>query len=596
MGDSASVQVCVQGAQWDLLPDTGQDCTAALQRILNANRVDAEIVLQQGRYDFFSEYAQRKTYALSNSDEDGPRVCAIVMEGMRGIVLNGNGATFVFHGQMMPFALDRCTDVVLRNLTVDWDIPLSAEGTVVSACDSWADLAIDEANFPHLVRDGRLIFQGECWEEPIWPAGHIEFDTASRTVARQRGDRFPKTRQEPLAGGRVRFWGDFRGRQPTAGNVVVLRHGRRLHAGVFVNECERITLERFTLYACGGLGILAQFSKDLHFIEVAITPNRQRGRQFVCGHDDGIHLSNDRGRVEITRCRFEGLMDDPVNLHGTAARIEQVAGPYTLVGRLMHPQSGGFPTGRRMGSASPLSAAVPLRGLARQACWITSCARRIGSAPALTGQIPAGVCAGDCMENLSNTASLTCRDTCFGGCRARGLLVSTPQRVVVEGNSFDSSGAAILIAGDASDWYESGGCEDVEIRNNTFSDACLTSLYGGGDAVITIHPNLAQPDRRRPYHRSIRVQNNLFYTSDAPILYAKSTEHLTFLENRIIRTHRYPAWNAQKSIFAFDACTKVFIQKNTLEGDVLGKSIQLARMEPADLCQDLEFPILASED
>lgn len=141
----------------------------------------------------------------------------------------------------------------------------------------------------------------------------------------------------------MRFWGDFRGRQPTAGNVVVLRHGRRLHAGVFVNECERITLERFTLYACGGLGILAQFSKDLHFIEVAITPNRQRGRQFVCGHDDGIHLSNDRGRVEITRCRFEGLMDDPVNLHGTAARIEQVAGPYTLVGRLMHPQSRGFP-------------------------------------------------------------------------------------------------------------------------------------------------------------------------------------------------------------------------------------------------------------
>lgn len=578
------------------MPDTGRDCTAALQGILNANRVDAEIVLQQGRYDFFSEYAQRKTYALSNSDEDGPRVCAIVMEGMRGIVLNGNGATFVFHGQMMPFALDRCTDVVLRNLTVDWDIPLSAEGTVVSACDSWADLAIDGTNFPHLVRDGRLIFQGECWEEPIWPAGHIEFDTASRTVARQRGDRFPKTRQEPLAGGRVRFWGDFRGRQPTAGNVVVLRHGRRLHAGVFVNECERITLERFTLYACGGLGILAQFSKDLHFIEVAITPNRQRGRQFVCGHDDGIHLSNDRGRVEITRCRFEGLMDDPVNLHGTAARIEQVAGPYTLVGRFMHPQSSGFPHWAKNGQRISFVRSSTLARLGQASVLDYQLCAPDRFRLTLTGQIPAGVCAGDCMENLSNTASLTCRDTCFGGCRARGLLVSTPQRVVVEGNSFDSSGAAILIAGDASDWYESGGCEEVEIRNNTFSDACLTSLYGGGDAVITIHPNLAQPDRRRPYHRSIRVQNNLFYTSDAPILYAKSTEHLTFLENRIIRTHRYPAWNAQKSIFAFDACTKVFIQKNTLEGDVLGKSIQLARMEPADLCQDLEFPILASED
>lgn len=166
----------------------------------------------------------------------------------------------------------------------------------------------------------------------------------------------------------------------------------------------------------------------------------------------------------------------------------------------------------------------------------------------------------------------------------------------MEGNFFASSGAAILIADDASDWYESGGCEAVEIQDNTFSDACLTSLYGGGDAVITIHPNLARPSRGTPYHRNIRVQNNLFYASDAPILYAKSTEHLAFLENRIIRTHRYPAWNAQKSMFALDACTKVFLQRNTLEGDLLGKSIQIARMEPADLCQDLGVPVLRSEE
>lgn len=34
-------------------------------------------------------------------------------------------------------------------------------------------------------------------------------------------------------------------------------------------------------------------------------------------------------------------------------------------------------------------------------------------------------------------------------CRARGILVSTPGKVLIERNYFESSGSAILIAGDA---------------------------------------------------------------------------------------------------------------------------------------------------
>src|SRR5699024_5726982 len=40
--------------------------------------------------------------------------------------------------------------------------------------------------------------------------------------------------------------------------------------------------------------------------------------------------------------RFRGLMDDPVNVHGTAAGIRQISGSRRLTGVYCHFQSAGF--------------------------------------------------------------------------------------------------------------------------------------------------------------------------------------------------------------------------------------------------------------
>ena len=59
---------------------------------------------------------------------------------------------------------------------------------------------------------------------------------------------------------------------------------------------------------------------------------------------------------------------------------------------------------------------------------------------------------GAALENLTWTPEVTIRDNLFGGVRARGLLVTTPRTTVVEENTFQSSGAAITISGDANGW------------------------------------------------------------------------------------------------------------------------------------------------
>lgn len=578
----------VEAAAFEILPDTGEDSTAKLQALLDANREDAELVLAPGRYDFYPRSTQKRLFPMSNSDEERERPISLLLEDMRRVTIDGRGAELVFHGQLTPLALYRCREVLLRGVSVDFAVPLSAEGTVIHACETFADLAIDAELFPHSVSQGKLLFQGEGWEEPVW-AGHMEFDPEHDTVAYGRGDRFPVTWQEQLPGGAVRFWGDFSAGMPKVGNVVVLRHSRRLHCGIFVNECEDVAMEDVSLHAAGGLGILCQFSENLRFTRVSVVPNRKKGRRFVCGHDDGIHLSNNRGEIIIEDCCFLGLMDDPVNLHGTSARIETVEGPHTIIGRFVHPQSKGFPRWAEPGQKISFVRSATLecvgQGTVKEYRLIT----KETFVLTLEEPVPPDVLPGDAMENDSNTASLLCRRNHFGGCRARGLLVCTPKPVLVEENRFDSSGAAILIAGDAGDWYECGGCRDVTIRGNIFSEACLTSEYEGGDAVISVHPNLTRPLRKAPYHRRIRVEDNVFYTAGDPVLYAKSASGITFRGNRISFSRRYPPRKSGNTLFAFDHCTDVILEGNEIS--LAGGSISLTGMTEQDIHQADALPL-----
>ena len=95
----------------------------------------------------------------------------------------------------------------------------------------------------------------------------------------------------------------------------------------------------------------------------------------------------------------------------------------------------------------------------------------------LTSDLPEEIGVGAALENLTWTPDVDIRNSFFGSCRARGLLVSTPGKVVIENNVFESSGSAILIAGDANYWYESGAVKDVLIKGNDFRYPCMSSMY-----------------------------------------------------------------------------------------------------------------------
>ena len=585
LAESAGERTEIQITDFGVKPDTGTNAVPAVQKALEACRraVRPVLVFPRGRYDFWPQGSVEKNYFESNTTDNNPKRLAILIENSPGLTIEGGDSTFVFHGRIQPFTVDHSTNVVIRNCSIDWDIPLSAEAVVARVTTDDIDLRIDESQFPYRIEGGKLVFVGEGWQSAWW--GTMEFDGGTLQVVPQTGDSgclgggWERYRAEALEKGLVRLNRRF-GRRPALGNVLVLRHSERDHAGLFIVDSKDVTVENVNLFHCAGLGLLAQFSENITLRRYNVVPAPRR--KVLSGHDDGAHFSNCRGLIEVDSCRFHGLMDDPINVHGTSVRIVARPAADRLSCRFMHEQSTGMTWGRA-GDQIGFIEHRTMRTMGRGKCAKIEAKDRDTFDVTFDAPVPPTIKVGDALENLTWTPDVTIHHCHFASNRARGVLISTPGRVLIENNRFESSGSAILIPGDANNWYESGAVTDVLIRRNVFAASCLTSMYQFCEGIVSIYPEIPTLDPAHPFHRNIRIEENEFHPFDFPVLYAKSVAGLTFSNNRMIRSRAFVPFHSRKATLTLEACQGVRIEGNQFEGDVLGKNIVLSQTAASEV-------------
>jgi hypothetical protein len=107
---------------------------------------------------------------------------------------------------------------------------------------------------------------------------------------------------------------------------------------------------------------------------------------------------------------------------------------------------------------------------------------------------------------------VTIRQNVFESSRARGVLVATPGRVVIERNRFESSGSAILIAGDANQ----GQCLRAGASPHQF-----------GEGILSVSPEIPASDPAFPFRRQHPDRGQRVPPVGLPVLYAKSVDGLT---------------------------------------------------------------------
>ncbi|MDE6651196.1 MAG: right-handed parallel beta-helix repeat-containing protein, partial [Paramuribaculum sp.] len=257
--------------------------------------------------------------------------------------------------------------------------------------------------------------------------------------------------------------------------------------------------------------------------------------------------------VRVEDCNFAGSHDDAINVHGTNLRIVEKLSTDKLLLRFMHHQTYGinaFHVDDTVAFVNPNTMLRTSYAVVKQVDKLNPRTMSVTLDRPVPGNIEVNK---TCLENI------TCTPTVYiGGCSftrhsTRGILVTTPRKVVIENNKFSHLGmAAILIEGDAAGWYESGPVKDVTISGNEFMDCGFNGSTAG--ATIALNPSNKVINPRQPVHENVRITGNRFNTFGRPILYAKSTSGIVFSDNAVEGNY--------KPLFILNGCMNVKILDN----------------------------------
>ena len=529
-----------------------------------------KIIFEEGKYSFYPEKASTRELIISNNDS-GIKQVVFDIVGFNNIEIDGGESDFIFYGKIIPFHICETTNIKLRNFSIYWDSPFVLEGMVIkndSTNQSFDIKILDEIKYK-VVNDS-LFYFGYDWSiglgenivydpqtnRPMYYTSKYEHDWKKMTLKALN-----------LGSGVVRLSGTT-GKVPPVGSIYTDKgpHGKnRLYPAIFINKSKDVILNNIYIFDSGAMALICQKTEDVLMSKFNVMLDRE-SKRMISASADATHFVNCKGIVKFDSCRFENMLDDATNVHGTYQLVDTILSENQLVLSPGHYQQHGFELfspGDSVGLVDRKSLQIKYRSKVKsfksknEKSFLLTLEHPFNN-EMLTGSYV--------VENLTWNASLIMQNCIVKQNRARSILISTSKPVLIENNYFSSMMAGIRICGDANYWFESGHVDSVIIRNNTFEEIGI----GGHSpqAVLQIDPVIGENYRKGYYyHRNILFEKNTITTFDPLIVYALSVKGLVIRDNVINQSRMYkPIFDL--STFDIHNCANVLIEKNIYKGSL----------------------------
>lgn len=538
-----------------------------LSTIFSNVKDNETVVLEQNKvYDVRQDDSFLLTgYYCSNTakkDENpnGTRYTAIYLKEKKNITIDGNGSTVLVHGKMTPILLDRCENITIKNLIIDYACPTMSEFKVLKSENGVCDIKINE-DCLYSIRDNELFWIGENDKngKPYWEDSyhgnkrHIKvfdpetFETRDFSRADLNFSKIEELENNIL---RVHF------KNPEicfkVGTTIQTRNIIRDQVGSFFERCKNLEFINLRVKFMHGLGMVSQFCENVSFIDCDLTPAEHR---TVASTADFFQFSGCKGQLEVIGCKAFGAHDDYINVHGTHLRIiKKNKKENSLVVRFMHPESWGFQA-FEVGDELEFIKWDTLKPYHSVKVKKFTKLNDTDIKLFVEGELPQIKKGKDVVENVSWTPDLLVQNCSFSQTAGRGILCTTRGKVVIENNTFFKLwGPALLIEDDCNFWFESGYTKEIIFRNNVI-DACDFGPTFKGAPTIRYTPKVMKKKSREFVHEKLILENNTFKNSygDTHLI------HLEYLENAVIRNNVF-----DKEFKIETICTGEVINENNI--------------------------------
>lgn len=534
----------------------------------------------KGTYHFYPTFAPDRYCAITNND-NGLKRTAFPIIDFDGLEIDGNGSEFIFHGKMLPFIIEESKNIIIKNFSINWEVPFYLQGKVVD--NNQADKTFDiEVQTPYKVSDGRLYLSLEREDSPYERMYGFRFAIGEKydqivgqniiwnpeTMAplydhvKYSGFDVHQFPSKELASGSVRLTTRYP-EVPPVGTIFVSKGEylyNRQNPAFRLFKSQNLFFENVTVHHAGAMGLIAERCENITLDGFNVVLKEGEGR-MVTTTADATHFCNCKGEIIIRNCTFENMLDDATNIHGTYVRVNKILDDYRVAVETYHPHQNDYIFGEAgdsvriiNNSLTPTTGNLVLTNVER----INEKISILTFNESVKGKVEKyyGI------ENISWYPTALLENNIVRNNRARSFLISVPRKVIVRNNYFSSQMASLRITGDLGLWNESGPCDSLIIENNTFENCA----YGGNGAqsVIMIDPQYDKDsDISGKYSRNIIIRNNEIKTFDSSILLAISVEGLIFEGNNIAQTDTYAPLFPNSPNLKIVNSDQVYIGNNT---------------------------------
>lgn len=457
--------------------------------------------------------------AKYDENPTGLRYAAVFLSHKKDIVLDGNGAQLLIHGKMTPFLFDRCENITVKNLIVDYACPTMTEFSVLSNNNGVCDIRIHpDCRFRADGNDLYWCGEVDSHGKPYWenrcnaPKRYVKvFDPVSETCRDFRREDLTFSHIEQLDANTLRVTPADRNADFVPGCIFQTRNIIRDQTGALMQRCKNLVFENMRIRFMHGLGMVSQFCENVTFRNCDFSPKEGR---TVASTADFFQFSGCKGKLLIENCKANGAQDDYVNVHGTHLRIVNTnTTDNSLQVRFMHAETWGI----QAFACGDMIEFIKWDTLQPYALAQVVQYERVDDFNIrllLDRPLPEDIVVDkDVVENATWTPDLYVRNCDFGVTAGRGVLCTTRGEVIIENNRFYHLwGPALLVEDDCNFWFESGYTKHVVFRNNTVIGCDYGNTYEQSP-VIRYSPKVMDENSTAFVHGKLTLTGNTFRQS-----------------------------------------------------------------------------------
>lgn len=500
-----------------------------VHKVIEAAKEDTVIEFEKGTYYFDEKYAFEKHCYITNNDHSVKRIAFPVIN-KKNIVINGNGSDLIFTGRIIPFYLSNSENITIKNFSIDYVRPFYTQGEIMKATNTSAVLKIDKEAYPYRVNGDVITFIGDHYESN-YVHYMLEFEKLEKRPIDGSRESFTPNRTAlkgaELESGVLRIDVDFN-KIPEVGKMMVIKHEKRFVPGIVIDHSRDVTIDSVIIKQAGTMGVVGQYSNNIS-LESVVVATDETSERVVSANADATHFVGCSGTLMVQNCRFESQLDDAINVHGNYLEIDKVIDENTVIAKIGHHQQVGL-FGLQKGTLINL-----IEGKTMLTVQHTSLIRKeIMNNQYVLLRFKDGLHLEEgkryCIEDRGACPELIFRNNYVAKNRARGLLLTSGNTMLIEKNTIIAEGSAIKVNGDTDNWYESGAISELIIRDNYLES--INKRWG--TAVIDLDPGMKQVIDNKPFHGHVSIENNRICLHERPLLYGYSFKDLRMTNNRFI--------------------------------------------------------------